>query len=250
VCVVTTAGRPVPAPSRAVGLGGLARPALAMVSHSRSLSHAAPRWLTLPLSSFSTHAGVSLASCPCRGQPTGLPVHVTPLASCSSGRTLPLCARRPAAVSEVTRPLTSLFLPCRHGRRPALVGCSLVEPPQPNVLCTCPHPVPCCLPPSSNFGVCSAPGLLGRARPRSPITCEPCFLSPIEGTLSFAFAYPSPCAPPRRPFCHLVIIGMVVPPRCAAKPLGSHMASLLHRSLASSSAAAKTEVGHGCSSIS
>jgi hypothetical protein len=65
--------------------------------------------------------------CPCTSPPLPL---------CSSGHTLPLCACRPAAVSEVTRPLTSLFLPCRHGRQPALVGCSLVEPSRPNVLCT------------------------------------------------------------------------------------------------------------------
>jgi hypothetical protein len=174
--------------------------------------------------------------------------YLTPVRTSSS------CRFRGDAAADLSFPPLPPWSPARASwlqfGGAALAKCFVHVALLASTLVTCPHPVPCCLPPSSNFGVCSAPGLLGRARPCSPITCEPCFSSPIEGTLSFAFAYPSPCAPPRRPFCRLVIVGVAVPSWCAAKPLGSHMASLLHCSPASSSAAAKTRVGHGCSSIS
>jgi hypothetical protein len=149
VFAVTIAGRPAPTPGRVVRLGGPARPALAMVGRSCSLFHAAPRWLALALSSSCAHTGVNLASCPCRGQPTGLSVHIPPCLCVHPGVPHPSAhvVRLPFGGpscrfgGDVAADLS--FPPLPPWSPATLIGCSLVEPPWPNVLCTllrCPVP--------------------------------------------------------------------------------------------------------------
>jgi hypothetical protein len=235
VCAVTTVGCPVPSPSHAVGLVGwhvLPWPWSDTAARCPTLPRAGSRCRCRHVA----RARVNAASCPRLGQLTGLPMHIT----CC------LCVH-PSVPHPCAQVIQLLFEgpSCRFGGDAAA---DLSFPPLPpwspacasqllfggatssKIICACcstaqcpsrhPHLVPCCLPPSSNFGVCPAPGLLGQAQLRSPITCKPCFLSPIESTLSFAFAYPSPCAPPQRPFCCLAAVGVAMPPRCAASPSG------------------------------
>jgi hypothetical protein len=174
VFAVTIAGRPVPTPAHAVGLGGLACSALAMVGHSRSLFHAAPRWLALPLSSSCAHAGVNLALCPCRGQPTGLPVHIPPCLCVHPGVPHPgahvvqLPFGGPSCRFGGDAAIDLSFPPLQPWSLATLIGCSLVEPPRPNVLCTLLRwPVSQSPVPTLSRVACRRAPILGLARHRA-----------------------------------------------------------------------------------